>query len=202
MFFTSAIYYLSSLIDCIHNVIIVFYFLYSPVTIFGQIKHLPPRPLDEAGQGVGTALPVSTTNQTSAVAVSSTAIASTATTTITTSATTATSTTVSSSTTATSVTSTSSNSTLVTHSSYQTRTPPAGYPPLPPGYTLTQPMAPPSSTTSNTSSTTTTTHYPSSTSNHASTVKFTFMCNSKNCFLFYIKGIVGVRAVCLAIGNM
>ncbi|XP_050728179.1 uncharacterized protein LOC127004474 isoform X3 [Eriocheir sinensis] len=128
-----------------------------------KIKHLLPRPLDEAGQGVGAALPASTTSQTSAGAVSSTAITSTATTTITTNATAATSTT------ATSVTNTSSNSTLATHSNYQTRTPPAGYPPLPPGYTLTQPMAPPSSTTSNTSNTTTSTHYPSSTSNHAST---------------------------------
>ncbi|KAK7025371.1 hypothetical protein SK128_007646, partial [Halocaridina rubra] len=34
------------------------------------------------------------------------------------------------------------------HSSYQTVTPPAGYPPLPPGYTLTQPMAPPATASS------------------------------------------------------
>ncbi|XP_047494182.1 uncharacterized protein LOC125042542 isoform X4 [Penaeus chinensis] len=34
--------------------------------------------------------------------------------------------------------------TPVIPTSYQTTTPPAGYPPLPPGYTLTQPMAPPS----------------------------------------------------------
>ncbi|KAK4320346.1 hypothetical protein Pmani_008764 [Petrolisthes manimaculis] len=63
--------------------------------------------------------------------------------------------------------------TTTTHNKYQTVTPPAGYPPLPPGYTLTQPMAPPSTTPTPTTTTTTTlqhsTHTPST--NHTSTVR-------------------------------
>ncbi|KAK3886374.1 hypothetical protein Pcinc_009477 [Petrolisthes cinctipes] len=60
--------------------------------------------------------------------------------------------------------------TTTTHNKYQTVTPPAGYPPLPPGYTLTQPMAPPSTTPTTTTNTSTlqhSTHTPST--NHTST---------------------------------
>ncbi|KAK8747951.1 hypothetical protein OTU49_016240, partial [Cherax quadricarinatus] len=54
---------------------------------------------------------------------------------------------------------------------YQTMTPPAGYPPLPPGYTLTQPMAPPSSSVVPTSapSHATATHLSASTTSQAPT---------------------------------
>lgn len=81
-----------------------------------QIKPLPPRPVDEAGIG---------TNNSSLVAhggshITTAPLASTTATTTTTSV-------------------------SKVQPSLQTVTPPAGYPPLPPGYTLTQPMAPPSS---------------------------------------------------------
>ncbi|XP_045103809.1 uncharacterized protein LOC123499603 isoform X2 [Portunus trituberculatus] len=138
-----------------------------------KIKPLPPRPMDEMGLGACAVPPAPTTSQTSIGSVSS-SNTTTTTAAVTTSSSIVSSTTSTSSTTAvaTSSTTSTSSSTMVTHSNYQTRTPPAGYPPLPPGYTLTQPMAPPSSTPSSTntsSSTATSTHYSTTTSSQAST---------------------------------
>ncbi|XP_042219745.1 uncharacterized protein LOC121864666 isoform X2 [Homarus americanus] len=65
---------------------------------------------------------------------------------------------------------TTTTSTSHVRPNYQTMTPPAGYPPLPPGYTLTQPMAPPSSSVVHTSapSHSANSHFPIFTTSQAS----------------------------------
>nr|XP_045598813.1 uncharacterized protein LOC123758439 isoform X1 [Procambarus clarkii] len=90
----------------------------TPVRI--KIKPLPPRPMEENGSGTNsTTLPTPLNSAPATNPVSMASISTTATTTTT--------------------------PTSLIRPSYQTMTPPAGYPPLPPGYTLTQPMAPPTS---------------------------------------------------------
>ena len=95
-----------------------FYFLLT------QIKPLPPRPLEEAPGAAALPSPLTGSVTTSATPTSHGATMNNAT-----------------------LTTTATSAPSTVHSSYQTVTPPAGYPPLPPGYTLTQPMAPPSTTT-------------------------------------------------------
>ncbi|XP_068233170.1 PHD finger protein rhinoceros isoform X3 [Palaemon carinicauda] len=93
----------------------------TPVRI--KIKPLPPRPLDDVPVSLPLSSPLSANSTTTIGSHTSTANATTV------------------------VTSSVTSTPSTMHSSYQTVTPPAGYPPLPPGYTLTQPMAPPATTT-------------------------------------------------------
>ncbi|XP_066944192.1 uncharacterized protein [Macrobrachium rosenbergii] len=110
----------------------------TPVRI--KIKPLPPRPLDDAPVSLPLSSPLNSNNTTTIGSHTPTVNSTTA------------------------VTSAVTSAPTTIHSGYQTVTPPAGYPPLPPGYTLTQPMAPPPTTTVPTSIASHTAHLQSSVS--------------------------------------